>query len=1185
MAQQLTIESGLLLRADLTGEKTLNIPDEVTAIAADALYGIKKLVTVHIGSGLVNVDGGISRLLAGCESLESVTVATGNREFADFDGALYDAERSRLLFVPCKRYHFTVPGTVTAIADTAIDADRIQRIGYIQAGPDTFIAGWARQRGIPVIPPEAHISKVDERALTTFRFRDDGTELTITTFIGSKGDVAIPKAVGIRPVTAIQADAFPAKGRSVDIKHLVIPPEVARIEEGAFGFRYGDEAVVVVEPGSAAEAYFKSLTDSREFWLVYPDEDRTLNLTTLRSLVIERRGDSLSISFKHYISMKRVDIPASLAGTPITEVDLSRDGLPRGAQTLHIPASVKSIRYSDMSFCNDLCEVSIDEGNAVYRTDGKVLYSKDGKRLLKALVRNMDEYDIPEGTVSIESNAFACCSALAHVKLSRSLENTGKDAFAHTPYQKSLDAAVMRAKYEAYEQENRERKKRYEASPEGQAELRRREEEQRGEAERKRRQAEAEARTHVVIPEGSFSVSRSDLKDSYNLKTIDIPASVSHIDFAAFGANLQSVNVHEDNATFASVDGVVYSKDLRRLLYAPRGRQYGDFTIPQTVETVCAEAFANCRGLTHVYLQEGLKCIENRAFCGCKLAPESVPASVTHIGRGAFYGCTDITVYDTIDPDAKPAMEGVDANSGKANSDLGLIGVSTRYSDDRWDYYALEWSNNHTIRVRSHETGGILYEVPMVIDRSNSGYRTDRARRVMISGWGCNASFAFDEMDRSFAQIRSNVKSDIALARLRYRYQLTTQAAKPYKSYCTAHADEIARRLIDEGTLADYEDLKLIKKSNADALIDYANGAGNTAITAYLIDYKNAHFKAATAAEMTDDPFGTFDLGDLDDFDEGKEQTKRTQILERLWEYEQVANGLAKIKRYKGEETDIIFPVEIAGLKVIGTSDLAARNSTERYQRLHSAIIPEGYVSLGDRTFAGCANLESVTLPHSLTSIGEAAFLECEKLTSLTIPAGVPTLPYHALSKCYSLRELVTLNPALWLGDAVLYGCGRYKVYGMDPAITAIERKRFYAAGEFVPIGAEERLGYLDVYFPQGKTAKRKVVTQFDYRLTDVATEAIPGERLFIMTRVAEKRYRTQQHSYPALVNAAGAFVGVPVVGCADPTRLLEAGYHEYSHVVWEADFSLLAFADFLEIHVAGGHLADDGFEVEVTRK
>ena len=72
------------------------------------------------------------------------------------------------------------------------------------------------------------------------------------------------------------------------------------------------------------------------------------------------------------------------------------------------------------------------------------------------------------------------------------------------------------------------------------------------------------------------------------------------------------------------------------------GRLTGTLTIPNTVKTICDNAFLACSGLTELHLGNALDTIGPAAFYGCKgfTGSLTIPNSVRAIAIAAFYGCT-----------------------------------------------------------------------------------------------------------------------------------------------------------------------------------------------------------------------------------------------------------------------------------------------------------------------------------------------------------------------------------------------------------------------------------------------------------------------------------------------------------------------------------------------------------------
>ena len=127
--------------------------------------------------------------------------------------------------------------------------------------------------------------------------------------------------------------------------------------------------------------------------------------------------------------------------------------------------------------------------------------------------------------------------------------------------------------------------------------------------------------------------------NSTGLKTVAIPESITSIGSEAFSGctGLEAITVDNLNPQYASIGGLLLSKNQKTLLYCPGGKS-GECAVPTKVTTIANNAFLNCSNLTSVVLPDGVTSIGESAFQGCSsLASINMPASLTTIGDKAFY--------------------------------------------------------------------------------------------------------------------------------------------------------------------------------------------------------------------------------------------------------------------------------------------------------------------------------------------------------------------------------------------------------------------------------------------------------------------------------------------------------------------------------------------------------------------
>ena len=168
--------------------------------------------------------------------------------------------------------------------------------------------------------------------------------------------------------------------------------------------------------------------------------------------------------------------------------------------------------------------------------------------------------------------------------------------------------------------------------------------------------------TEIAIPDeyDGVPVTAIDEFAGVNLEyitKITIGKNVKEIDDWAFGnsKNIVEFDVDENNPYICDVDGVIYSKDMKTLLFYPPALgvqtekdadgnevKFISYIVPEGVETIRSKAFYKCYELKEITLPSTLKSIEEMAFFRCSLSELTLPDGLTFIGKDAFSYCTNI---------------------------------------------------------------------------------------------------------------------------------------------------------------------------------------------------------------------------------------------------------------------------------------------------------------------------------------------------------------------------------------------------------------------------------------------------------------------------------------------------------------------------------------------------------------
>lgn len=710
-------------------------------------------------------------------------------------------------------------------------------------------------------------------------------------------------------------------------------------------------------------------------------------------------------------------------------------------KSVEISEGVTSLGFNSFYGCYGLSEVILPEG---LETIGSYAFS--GCYAIKSV-------DLPESLKSIENGAFGSCTSLEEITIPKNMEVIGSDVFssctaltsvnvdAENPAYTSVDGVLFDKDVKTlihYPSSRPDSDYTLPATVETVSEF---------------SFYHCSNLVNLTFPEGVRTLEHRALVRCENLETVSLPASLndnviedwSDVQNFSGCTKLKKIDVAEGNEAFASVGGVLFSKDKTVLVaypsacgltyVIPQGVRrieacaFMDSNIlavefPNTIEEIGNNAFSDCENLSSVVMPQntatGTK-IGDYAFFYCKsLTAAVLPVTVTTFGYSVFRQSNNVIIYCK----SGSAAETYAKNNGHSYSDIseyneytasgdgwsiknGILNITADFQDTPWeDYY-------DSVKIISVEEG-----VTSLPDFAFSGLRYVISVSLPESLESIG-SYAFSnlykleslEIGKNVSQIGSNAFNGCD--------SLEKITVSPENLYFTT----------ENGILYSKDITKLVFFPSSINYTSYTLPASVTEIES----------RALT---------GYGGVAAL------------TEIL--------VEEGSASYASVDG----VLFSLD----KTVLVSYPAA-NTREFYQ------MPDTVTCIGEYAFASAGNLTGLEFSSNLREIKNNAFTSCRKLTEVTLPRSMRTLGFGAFQNCIALKKVVAAKGLETIDRSVFNYCPALEEAIIPSSVTSIGQNAFNNCENITIYGTE---GSIAQTYAEENSIPFEAITEADPVITEV---------------------------------------------------------------------------------------------------
>lgn len=104
------------------------------------------------------------------------------------------------------------------------------------------------------------------------------------------------------------------------------------------------------------------------------------------------------------------------------------------------------------------------------------------------------------------------------------------------------------------------------------------------------------------------------------LKRLTLGKYINSLSYKAFNGcqNLEYISIKKENKYYKSIDGIIYSADMKTLIFCPRAKK-GKIKIPKSVQHIADYAFNGCNQITKIITHKNIKTIGKDAFTDTNL--------------------------------------------------------------------------------------------------------------------------------------------------------------------------------------------------------------------------------------------------------------------------------------------------------------------------------------------------------------------------------------------------------------------------------------------------------------------------------------------------------------------------------------------------------------------------------------
>lgn len=610
----------------------------------------------------------------------------------------------------------------------------------------------------------------------------------------------------------------------------------------------------------------------------------------------------------------------------------------------------------------------------------------------------------------------------------------------------------------------------------------------------------------ITLPESLKYILMKAFDGCSALRSISLPRNLSAIvgDFDGCDS-LERIEVDPNNKDYVSVNGVLYSKDMRKIKCYPSAHPYETFTIPSTITNLGKGVFTNCKNLKELHIPNYADLAENiikkcPALTAIHIHIQDIKGAP--IDKNAFHG-----VYTSLCTLYVPKGCAEDYRKHPAFAAFAHIQEEEQEETGINPMDMIEFSPDGKTLVRVKDVYKqyiISFEIPYGVST--------------IGKHAFEDCYSLEHI--SFPDTLETIQVG-AFRRCRGLKELSLPSSlREIQHFAFAECSVVTSKFLPEGVrrlgygIVEKVSLSEIFIPSSVKRIDPNAFRGCAQLSEIVVDPANPYFTSLEGVlynkektELISVPYNTI----IKDF------KIPDSVLTVSKDAFHKCTGIKSISLNDAME---FFPVDIFRNDLVNLDSIIVGGESKLYKekdgvlfskngselikmprkvQVQEYVIPDGVKRIHDYAFKGSGKLQSVTIPESVTEIGKNIFDGCKGLTTLKLLCGLFNLNW------YNFNDLVGKKCKVYVPEESF-------TYGFKG--TAIEHFDVYSLKELEAGADSESEVIVDVnIFERGYASKlgKKIKITGDFHLEDV--KAI-SHRIYDYIDVSEATFGTQMEEW-----------------------------------------------------------------------